>query len=168
ALAALSIPWHPSPYLRCLRAALPLFSDQAGSTPPTSSPFSSGTDDIGSTLPCAPSSCPTQSSPATESPNSSHRATMSRLPTACPCKSPSLRNRCCSTWLQVWPHSSSPHRAARAIRRSPGGSTPSSSRRRPLDPPSSATVTTAVTSVVTLRNADREACKPCPPPRATT
>src|SRR5699024_9978561 len=58
-------------------------SGQVGSTPATSATISSGTDDIGSTLPCAPSSCPTQSSPATESPNSSHRATMSRWPTAC-------------------------------------------------------------------------------------
>ena len=53
-------------------------------------------------------------------------------------------NRCCSTRAQVSPHSSSPQRAARAIRRSPGGSTPNSSRSRPDEPPSSATVTTAV------------------------
>ncbi len=37
--------------------------------------------------------------------------------------------------------------AARAIRRSPGGITPSSARSRPDEPPSSATVTTAVTSI---------------------
>src|SRR5699024_5841296 len=35
-------------------------------------------------------------------------------------------------------------------------------------PPSSATVTIAVTSVVTCLRADKEACKPCPPPSATT
>ena len=50
--------------------------------------------------------------------------------------------------LQVRPQSSSPHSAASAIRRSPGGSTPNSPRSRPLDPPSSATVTTAVSSSV--------------------
>ena len=35
-----------------------------------------------------------------------------------------LVNRCWTTLLQVLPHSSSRHSAARAIRRSPGGSTP--------------------------------------------
>ena len=55
--------------------------------------------------------------------------------------------------LQVRPQSSSPHSAASAIRRSPGGSTPSSRRSRPLDPPSSATVTTAVGRSVTRRSA---------------
>ena len=124
--------------------------------------------DIGSTRPCAPSSRATQSSPATESPSSSHSATISRLPTAWSCRSPSLRKRCCTTRLQVWPHSSSPHSAASAIRRSPGGSTPSSRRSRPLDPPSSATVTTAVRRSVTRRSADSDAARPCPPPSATT
>ena len=70
--------------------------------------------------------------------------------------------------LQVWPHSSSPHSAASAIRRSPGGSTPSSRRSRPLEPPSSATVTTAVSRSVTRRSADSDAASPCPPPSATT
>src|SRR5690606_27186604 len=129
--------------------------------------MSNGTDDIGSTRPCAPSSCPTQSSAATESPSSSHSATMSRLPTACPCSSPPERYRCCTTSLQVLHHSSSPHSAANALRRSPGGSTPRSRRSRPLDPPSSATVTAAVTSVVPRRSADSDAYSPCPPPNAT-
>jgi len=44
--------------------------------------------------------------------------------------------------------------AANAIRRSPGGTTSSSLRSRPDDPPSSATVTTAVTCGVSLRAAD--------------
>ena len=81
---------------------------------------------------------------------------------------PSLRNRCWRTSLQVRPHSSSPHSAASAIRRSPGGSTPSSRRSRPLEPPSSATVTTAVSWSVTRRSADSEAASPWPPPSATT
>ena len=61
---------------------------------------------------------------------------------------------------QLLPHSSSLHRAASAIRRSPGGSELNSSRNLPDEPPLSATVTTAVTSVVTLRIADRVAARP--------
>src|ERR1035437_71298 len=38
----------------------------------------------------------------------------------------------------------------------------------PLDPPSSATVTTAVIWSVSSRSAVSEAARPCPPPRATT
>src|SRR5690349_7785063 len=72
------------------------------------------------------------------------------------------------TSLQVRPQSSSPHRAARAIRRSPGGRTPSSRRSRPLEPPSSATVTTALGRSVTRRRALRELARPWPPPSATT
>src|SRR5215813_9004298 len=123
---------------------------------------------MGSTRPCAPSSRPTQSRPCTVSPSSSHSATISTLPTACPPRSPSPVKRCCTTRLQVVPHESSPHSAASAIRRSPGGRTPNSRRSRPLDPPSSATVTTAVRSRVTRRSADSEAYSPCPPPSATT
>src|SRR5262249_17561040 len=86
----------------------------------------------------------------------------------CPASSPYPPNRCCTTRDQVVPQSSSPHSAASAIRRSPGGSTPNSRRSRPEDPPSSATVTIAVTSCVTLRSADSDAASPCPPPSATT
>ena len=139
----------------------------AGSAPTTSATMSSGTAAIGSTRPPVPSSLPTQSRPATVSPSRSHSATMSRLPTAWPASSRSPPNRCCTTLLQVVPHSSSPHSAASAIRRSPGGRTPKSRRSRPLDPPSSATVTIAVSSPVTRRSADRDAASPCPPPSAT-
>ena len=48
-------------------------------------------------------------------------------------------------------------KAASAIRRSPGGTTSSSLRSRPDEPPSSATVTTAVTCGVSLRAADNVA-----------
>src|SRR5207247_5471430 len=54
-----------------------------------------------------------------------------------------------------------------AIRRSPGARTPSHSRRTPDEPPSSATVTTAVTSPVICRTAERAADKPWPPPMQT-
>src|SRR5208282_409215 len=142
-------------------------SGLAGSAPTTSATMSSGTAAIGSTRPPVPSSRPTQSRPATVSPSRSHKATMSRLPTAWPARSQSPPNRCCTTLLQVVPHSSSPHSAASAILRSPGGRTPKSRRSRPLDPPSSATVTIAMSSSVTLRNADSDAASPCPPPSAT-
>ena len=66
---------------------------------------------------------------------------MSRLPTTWPRMSPSPAKRCWTTSAQVRPHSSSPHSAASAIRRSPGGSTPNSPRSRPDEPPLSATVT---------------------------
>ncbi|CAB4888876.1 unannotated protein [freshwater metagenome] len=58
------------------------------------------------------------------------------------------------------PHASSAQRAAKAIRRSPGGMIGNSSRNRPLDPPLSATVTTAVISRVTDLNAVSVAAKP--------
>ena len=54
------------------------------------------------------------------------------------------------------------------MRRSPGGIIENSSRKRPLDPPLSATVTMAVIFVVTPRSADNVAAKPWPPPSATT
>ena len=66
------------------------------------------------------------------------------------------------------PHSSSLHRAASAIRKSPGGSELNSSRSRPLEPPLSATVTMAVISVVIVRSARSVAAKPWPPPKETT
>src|SRR3954464_12829362 len=63
--------------------------------------------------------------------------------------------------------------AARACRRSPGGRPPRSARSRPLDPPSSPTVTTAVMSRSAqspraIRSARNDADRPCPPPNATT
>jgi hypothetical protein len=74
----------------------------------------------------------------------SHSATISRLPRACPRAVRSPEKRCCRTSRHWCPHGVSSHSAASAIRRSPGGRTSNSSRSRPLDPPSSATVTTAV------------------------
>ena len=104
-----------------------------------------------------PAADPPSREPATWSPSSSQRLTIRRFPTTCPCISPSPAKRCWSTCDQVWPHSSSPHSAASAIRRSPGGSTPNSPRSRPDEPPLSATVTTAVTSEATWRSAAQRA-----------
>ena len=69
-----------------------------------------------------------------------------------------------ATSLHVRPQSSSPQRAASAIRRSPGGRTPSSARSRPLDPPSSATVTTAVSRSGDLPRARCRRWRPGPWP----
>ena len=84
-------------------------------------------------------------------------------------ESPSPGKRYCSTSAQVRPDSSSPHRAARAIRRSPGGRQFSSStepagraavvghgddRGQPVGDPT--------------QRAERGADSPCPPPNATT
>ena len=91
--------------------------------------------------------------PATVSPSSSQIETIMRLPRACPARSPAPAKRCWRTSRHVWPQSLSSQSADSAIRRSPGGSTSNSSRSRPLDPPSSATVTTAVTRSVSRRNA---------------
>ena len=75
--------------------------------------------------------------------------------------------RCCSSSPHCASSGSAPASAARAMRRSPGGSSPSSRRIRPDEPPSSATVTTAVRSSVSSRSADSDACRPWPPPSAT-
>ena len=132
----------------------------------------SGMLDMGRTSPRAPSRAPAHFRPATVSPSSSQRVTISRLPMAWSSREPPRplpgSKRCCMTSRQVRPQSVSSHRADSAIRRSPGGRTPYSSRRRPEDPPSSATVTMAVSSEVSSRRADSEADSPCPPPRATT
>ena len=71
--------------------------------------------------------------------------------------------------LHSLPLSSGRLSAVSAIRRSPGGTMPGTSRRsRPEDPPSSATVTTAVMSTSNRTSALSMTCRPCPPPRATT
>ena len=58
--------------------------------------------------------------------------------------------------------------ATRHLRRSPGAGWSPSAREPPVDPPLSATDTTAVTSVVIRRSAASDAARPWPPPIATT
>ena len=153
---------------RCWPRTMVTASGYAGSWPTISASISSGTPAMGRTRPRELRSRPTRSRPSTVSPSRSQRDTMRRLPRACPASGPSPWNRCWSTSRQVWPHSVSSHSEASAIRRSPGGSTANSSRKRPDDPPSSATVTTAVTRSVSSLRAERDDARPCPPPRATT
>jgi len=138
------------------------------STPRTRASMSSGSSAIGSTRPRAPSSSAIWSSPSIGSSRICHSATIRRLPRAWPSSSPSVEKRCWMTSPQMDPQSESSHRAASAIRRSPGGSTGISVRIRPEEPPLSATVTTAVMSSASRRRARRFAASPCPPPRATT
>ena len=130
--------------------------------------ISRGSAAIGNTLPTTFRRAPTRSRPATVSSSRSQRAASKRLPTACPLRGPSLVKRYCIICAQLRPHSSSLHKAASAMRKSPGGSIGNSSRSRPLEPPLSATVTIAVISEVRLRSAVKVAANPCPPPRATT
>ena len=141
---------------RCWPRTMVTASGYAGSWPTISASISSGTLAIGSTRPRELSSRPTRSRPSTVSPSRSQRDTMRRLPRAWPASGPSPWNRCWSTSRQVWPHSVSSQSAASAIRRSPGGRTANSSRSRPDDPPSSATVTTAVTRSVSSLSAERD------------
>ena len=111
------------------------------------------------------SSRPTQSSPATGSleqlPERDDEQVAERVPAERPV---AARTGAAARRARSGPTRSSPHSAASAIRRSPGGSTPSSSRSRPDEPPSSATVTTAVTWSVTWRRAVSVAARPWPPP----
>ena len=82
--------------------------------------------------------------PSSKSPSMSLRAAMSRLPSAWPPRPPgriASGNRYCSRCVMVASESDS---AARQFRMSPIGGRPMASRKRPDDPPSSATVTIAV------------------------
>ena len=90
----------------------------------------------GSTRPCARNKRATQSSPSTTSPVRSHTPAISRLPKECPSSGPRVENRVCNTSRQPRPHSLSSHNALSAMRRSPGGTMPISSRSLPEEPPS--------------------------------
>ena len=142
-------------------------SGASGSSPSTSASICRGTELIGSTLPRVLSSSPTMSRPATGSSSCCQRPAMSRFPMACPPSGPSPENLDWRTLAQRRPTWSSPHSAARAMRRSPGGRQPNSLRNLPEEPPSSATVTTAVSRSVIRRRAVRDVWSPCPPPKAT-
>ena len=130
--------------------------------------ISSGCRDIGSTRPTIRSNFPTWATPATGSPSLSQSAMSKRLPSGCPSSGPSVVNLYCKSSAQPRPQSSSLQSAANAMRRSPGGINENSSRSLPLDPPLSATVTIAVSSLVKPRIALRVTAKPCPPPKETT
>src|SRR5579864_8319284 len=113
-----------------------------------------------------------------KSPVMAVRAARNKLPKLCPSRSPGLEKRNCKSLERKFSSSES---ATRQLRTSPGGSMPNSRRRRPLDPPSSLTVTSAVRSemkgpsgaispvrtVYCLRPLSRVE-RPVPPPMATT
>src|SRR5450759_5251176 len=118
----------------------------------------------GRTRPTAPTSRAASSIAATGSPRVSARPTRTRLPSAWPSSSPAV-NRCSNAPAQRLPGAAS---ATRHLRRSPGGRTSRSRRSRPEDPPSSATLTTAVMSPAYWRAARSATARPWPPPSATT
>ncbi|SLH51448.1 Uncharacterised protein [Mycobacteroides abscessus subsp. abscessus] len=88
---------------------------------------------MGSTRPVDCSSPATSSSAATGSPSTSVSPARIRFPTECPASAPLPPNRC---WrVRAHTPSGSAASAASAIRRSPGGNTPSSARSLPGQPP---------------------------------
>ncbi|SHT61751.1 Uncharacterised protein [Mycobacteroides abscessus subsp. abscessus] len=109
---------------------------------------------MGNTRPVMPSMRPISSRAVTGSASMSVRPARIRLPIGCPARPPLPPNRCCMAVAHIRPRGLSEASAANAIRRSPGGTIPSSERMRPEEPPSSDTVTTAVMSWVSRRAAD--------------
>ena len=92
-------------------------------------------------------------------------AVMKRLPNEWPLSSePSLSNRYAKSLPTV---DSASESATRQLRISPGAGISNSLRIRPVEPPSSATVTIAVIPASTLRRPRRSVESPVPPPIAT-
>src|SRR5215217_3452930 len=91
-------------------------------------------------------------------------AAMMMLPTVCSERSPPPSKRYSKTSASFL----RPARATRQFLTSPGGATPSSCLSLPLEPPSSATVTTAVRSPTRSRKPRKSTGNPVPPPKATT
>ena len=119
----------------------------------------------GRTRPLTDKALPDSATASSKLPVRSVRAVMKRLPKECPCNSGAPLNRYWKSWVSS---ASSLESAARQLRMSPGGRMPRLSRRRPEEPPSSATVTIAVIlRVCSLRPRSSEAM-PWPPPMATT
>ena len=100
-------------------------------------------------------------------------AASSRLPTAWPARpGPSAEDVSASAsgnryWSSSFISGSASARAAMQLRMSPTGGIPSSVRRTPDEPPSSATVTTAVRLLVCSLRPRRSVDSPVPPPIAT-
>ena len=91
-------------------------------------------------------------------------ATMNRLPKLWPSRpEPSLKRY----WNSRVIRGSASARAAMQLRTSPGGSTPSSRRRMPDEPPSSPTVTIAVRLLVCSLRPRSSTGMPVPPPMQT-
>src|SRR3989344_5499398 len=103
-------------------------------------------------------------------PKISVRATKNKLPKLCPLSPSPFSNRCRNKERNACPTSLSSARATSAIRKSPTGRYPNSSRRRPVLPPLSATVTTAVMSKSSggyFLSPDKTVYVPVPPPITT-
>ena len=99
--------------------------------------------------------------PASIPPSASAMAAIKRLPKQCPAKGESPLKRYCITRSIKGSRSA---RAVRQLRKSPGGMMPSSLRKRPEEPPSSAEVTTAVQLLVMYFMPRSSVERPVPPP----
>ena len=99
------------------------------------------------------------------SPRTSINAAMNRLPKLWPDRFPDPPKRWANSF-SIRPSLSA--RATRQLRRSPGAMISRSCRIRPDDPPSSATVTTAVRLYVFVFNPRSMTERPVPPPMTTT
>ena len=153
---------------RCCPRTSTVSSGRSGSWPRISATISSGSAAIGSTRPRAPSRRPTRSRPcdgvAEQLPDRDDHEVAERVAlevARCRRNGAAARRARCgpSRCRRTAPTAPSAGRRA--------GSTSNSSRSRPLEPPSSATVTTAVTLSVSSRRAVSAAARPWPPPSAT-
>ena len=99
--------------------------------------------------------------PASMLPSASAMAAIKRLPKLCPARGePSLKRNCIMRSISGSRSAS----ATRQLRKSPGGIMPISLRRRPDEPPSSATVTTALQLLVIYFMPRKRVESPVPPP----
>src|SRR5918995_1304202 len=103
------------------------------------------------------------STPSQNPPAMSASAAIMMLPTLWSFRSPGASKRYSKTSASL----RRPASATRQFLTSPGGATPSSWRSRPLEPPSSATVTTAVRSPTLSLRPLSNTGRPVPPPNAT-
>src|ERR671911_1549621 len=103
------------------------------------------------------------STPSQNPPAISASAAIIMLPTLWSFRSPGASKRYSKTSANL----RRPASATRQFLTSPGGATPSSWRSRPLEPPSSATVTTAVSSPTLSLKPLSSTGSPVPPPNAT-
>ena len=115
----------------------------------------------GSTLPFTASTLEDSFSAVSTSPVTCAIAAMNRLPKLWPDSWLSPSKRC---WKSFSIRGSVSANATRQFLRSPGGIMPSSSRSLPDEPPSSATVTTAVTLEVACLMPRSSTDRPWPPP----
>ncbi len=128
----------------------------------------SGTGAIGSTRPRARTSSPPGPAPPPDRRYSSISPHSSRLPTGCPASASDAGEPVLQQRGGVGTHGIGVGQRGQRLAQVARRQAPRSARSRPLEPPSSATVTTAVIPApATARSARNEADSPWPPPKAT-